>query len=62
MKIVYFRSLVLLIVPTLVIGLIMLRPHYNDAALMTGFGALIIGTCLSYWLGMRHVIKDLSGK
>ncbi len=59
MKIVYFRSLVLLIVPSLIIGMIMLRPHYGDVKLMAGFFVLLAATCFSYWLGLRHVIKDI---
>jgi hypothetical protein len=62
MKPVYFRSLALLIVPSLIIGMIMLRPHYGDLQLMTGFFVLLIATCISYWLGLRHVIKDLTEK
>lgn len=59
MKLVYFRSLIILIVPSLVIGMIMLQPHYGDLKLMGGFFVLLIATCFSYWLGMRHVIKDI---
>jgi len=62
MKLVYFRSLALLIIPSLVIGMIMLRPHYGDPQLMIGFFVLLIATCFSYWLGMRHVIKDITEK
>lgn len=60
MKLIYFRSLVILIVPSLVIGLIMLQPHYGDLKLMIGFFVLLFATCFSYWLGVRHVIKDIN--
>jgi len=60
MKLSYFKSLLLLLIPTIIISSFVLKPHFHDTQLILGFIALMIGTSISYWLGIRDVVKDIA--
>jgi hypothetical protein len=57
----YFLPLVGFVLPIVVIGFRIVIPNsciagVND--LTVGFGASILGACLTYWAGVRLVYRD----
>lgn len=61
MKLRYFYPLLGFVVPTVVIGYGFVIPHsciagFNDLTL--GFAATVAGACLTYWGGLRLVVRD----
>lgn len=61
MKLRYFYPLLGFVVPTVVIGYGFVIPRsciagVND--LTVGFAATVAGACLTYWSGLRLVVRD----
>src|SRR5262249_26288762 len=61
MKIRYFVPLIGFVVPTLVIGFGFIIPKsciagLNDLSI--GFLSSVIGACITYWVGVRTVVRD----
>ena len=61
MKAHHFYPLIGFVVPTLVIGYGMLIPRsciagIND--LTVGFASTVVGACVTYWFGLRAVLRD----
>ncbi|HEY8154099.1 MAG TPA: hypothetical protein VII72_08240 [Myxococcota bacterium] len=57
----HFAPLAGFVVPTLLIGYGFVIPRsciagFND--LTIGFAATVVGACLTYWAGLRLVIRD----
>lgn len=62
MKLSYFYPLLGFVVPTVVIGFGMVIPKsciagIND--LTIGFTISIVSACVTYWMGLRTVLRDL---
>jgi hypothetical protein len=62
MKLNYLSPLVGFVIPTLLIGYGFVIPKsciagIND--LTIGFATTVIGACLTYWMGVRTVIREL---
>ena len=61
MRLKYFLPLLGHVVPTTVIGFAVVIPDsciYGLNALTVGFGGSIVGTCISYWFGVRAAVND----
>lgn len=61
MKIRYFMPLVGFVVPTLGIGFGFVIPRSPIAGvndLTIGFAMSVVGACVTYWLGVRTVVRD----
>ncbi|MGD0280197.1 MAG: hypothetical protein ABSC11_12930 [Smithella sp.] len=59
MKLKFFYPLFLLIIPTVVISTIMFMIQDPPPPIqLVGFYILLLCTCVTYWLGIRSVIKD----
>ncbi len=58
MKFSFFLPLIMLLVPTIVISSFLLKPHFHDTMLMGGFAVLLLATAGSYYMGIRHVVKE----
>ena len=61
MKMRYFAPLIGFVVPTIVIGFGLMIPRsciagFND--LTVGFSSMIVGACVTDWLGVRTVLGD----
>ena len=61
MKLRHFHPLLGFVIPTLVIGYGVVIPRsciagVNDLTL--GFAATVAGACLTYWAGLRLVLRD----
>ena len=61
MKFRYFHPLLGFVIPTVVIGYGFVIPRsciagVNDLTL--GFAATVAGACLTYWRGLRLVVRD----
>ena len=58
----YFLPLLGFVLPTLVIGFGFVIPSSCIAGvneLTVGFGSSILGACLTYWVGVRTVYRDI---
>jgi hypothetical protein len=60
-KLRYFLPLIGFVAPTLGVGFGYVIPHsciagVND--LTIGFASSVLGACVTYWLGVRAVIRD----
>ncbi len=62
MKFKFFLPLIMLLVPTIVISSFLLQKHADDTMLIGGFVLLMIATSFSYYLGVRHVVKEYAVK
>lgn len=61
MKARYLVPLLGFVVPTLVIGFGFVIPKSCIAGvneLTVGFGSTVLGACLTYWVGLRAVLRD----
>jgi|MudIll2142460700_1097286.scaffolds.fasta_scaffold1935498_1 hypothetical protein len=59
MKLKYFYHLFLLIIPALVISTVMFILDAPPPPIqLAGFYILLFFTCITYWMGIRSVIKD----
>ena len=61
----HFYPLIGFVVPTVVIGYGFVIPNSCIAGvnqLSVGFAATIVGACLTYWAGLRSLLRDLEGK
>jgi hypothetical protein len=63
MKLAYFFPLLGFVVPTVGIGFDLVIPRsciagIND--LTMGFAITVVGACVTYWLGLRTVLRDLT--
>jgi hypothetical protein len=61
MKLRHFHPLIGFVVPTLVIGFGFVIPGsciagIND--LTIGFASSVLGACMTYWFGLRAVLRD----
>ncbi len=62
MKLTYLYPLIGFVVPTLLIGYGVVIPKSCIAGineLTIGFATTVIGACVTYWMGMRTVERDL---
>lgn len=62
MKLRYFYPLVGFVVPTLAIGYGFVVPRSCIAGLndlTIGFATTVLGTCLTYWVGLQRVLEDI---
>ena len=63
MKLAYFFPLLGFLVPTVGIGFGLVIPKsciagFND--LTVGFALTVVGACVTYWLGLRTVLRDIT--
>jgi ABC-type Fe3+ transport system permease subunit len=63
MKLSYFFPLLGFVVPTVIIGFGVVIPRsciagIND--LTVGFAITVVSACVTYWLGLRTVLRDLT--
>ena len=63
MKLSYFFPLLGFVVPTVGIGFGLVIPRsciagIND--LTMGFGISVVGACVTYWLGLRTALRDIT--
>jgi hypothetical protein len=63
MKLAYFFPLLGFLVPTVGIGFGLVIPKsciagFND--LTVGFALTVVGACVTYWLGLRTVLREVS--
>jgi ABC-type Fe3+ transport system permease subunit len=65
MKARHFYPLLGFVIPTVVIGYGFVIPQSCIAGvnqLTVGFAATVAGACLTYWAGLRSILRDLQGK
>jgi hypothetical protein len=63
MKLTYFYPLLGFVVPTVEMGFGLVIPRsciagIND--LTMGFAITVVGACVTYWLGLRTVLRDIT--
>ena len=62
MKLSYLYPLFGFVLPTLIIGYGLVIPQSCIAGinhLTIGFGTTVLGACITYWMGVRTVERDL---
>jgi hypothetical protein len=65
MKVRYFFPLIGFVLPTLLIGFGYVIPKSSIAGineLTIGFLTSVLGACVTYWVGVRGVVRDYQGK
>ncbi len=54
----HFKALLIFVVPTLIITAVLFTLEPPTTAIFIGFIVLFVGACLTYFLGIRGVLKE----
>ena len=61
LKVTHFYPLLGFVIPTVVIGYGIVIPNSCIAGInqhSVGFGTTVLGACVTYWMGLRNVVRD----